>query len=395
VDTIAAEELTVLPGAEEVLALLEVRAQVASGQWDLVVVDCAPTAETLRLLALPEALSWYMDRVLPVQRRVVKALHPVFSRAAGVPMPRDTVFEAVQRLHADLAEVRDLLTGPDASVRLVLTPESVVVAEARRSLTTLSLYGYRVDGVVANRIFPDAGADAWRREWVQVQTAQLAEVETSFAPLNVARSEFRPREPVGAQELAVFAEQLYGDRDPLARAAGAPPLSVERRGDQVRVRLALPLAERGEVDVVRRGDDLVVTVGSYRRVIALPSMLRAVRGHRRPARRGPAPGSVPAAGHTSAAGERRPRRRTRKRWIAMSDAHDAVGSLGEEAVKLLAAMSTWADEHTAGEAGPSGDRACSCAPAATCAWCPVCQALSTVRAASPSSRSSSWRPAWH
>jgi arsenite-transporting ATPase len=273
VDAIAAEELTVLPGAEEVLALLEVRDQVASGQWDLVVVDCAPTAETLRLLALPEALSWYMDRVLPVQRRVVKALHPVLSRAAGVPMPRDTVFDAVQRLHADLAEVRDLLTGPDASVRLVLTPESVVVAEARRSLTTLSLYGYRVDGVVANRIFPDAGADAWRREWVQAQTAQLAEVETSFAPLNVARSEFRPREPVGAQELAVFAEQLYGDRDPLARAAGAPPLSVERRGDQVRVRLALPLAERGEVDVVRRGGDLVVTVGSYRRVIALPSML--------------------------------------------------------------------------------------------------------------------------
>jgi arsenite-transporting ATPase len=273
VDTIAAEELTVLPGAEEVLALLEVRDQVASGRWDLVVVDCAPTAETLRLLALPEALSWYMDRVLPVQRRVVKALRPVLSRAAGVPMPHDTVFDALQRLHADLAEVRDLLTGSQASVRLVLTPEAVVVAEARRALTTLSLYGYRVDGVVANRIFPDAGADAWRREWVAAQAAQLAEAESSFAPLPVVRSLFRPREPIGADELAALAGELYAQHDPLATAAHRPPLTVERRGEHVRVRLALPLAERGGVDVVRRGGDLVVTVGSNRRVIALPRML--------------------------------------------------------------------------------------------------------------------------
>ena len=120
------------------------------------VVDCAPTAETLRLLALPEALGWYMDRVFPAERRIVKALRPVLAKAAGVPMPQDDVFDAVERLHRDLEEVHALLTGPDASVRLVLTPETVVVAEARRSLTTLSLFGYRVDGVVANRVFPDA-----------------------------------------------------------------------------------------------------------------------------------------------------------------------------------------------------------------------------------------------
>jgi arsenite-transporting ATPase len=282
VDRIAAEELTVLPGAEEVLALLEVRDQVASGRWDLVVVDCAPTAETLRLLALPEALSWYMDRILPAQRRVVRALRPVLTRAAGVPMPRDTVFDAVERLHADLAEVRELLTGPDASVRLVLTPEAVVLAEARRALTTLSLYGYRVDGVVANRIFPDAGADEWRREWVAAQTGLLAEVDASFAPLPVCRSAFRPREPIGAAALRELADDLYADVDPLRRPPPEPSLQVERRGDRARVRLALPLADRQEVDVARHGGDLVVTVGSYRRVIALPGMLArfAVTGAR-------------------------------------------------------------------------------------------------------------------
>src|SRR5207342_553272 len=139
-DPVAAEELTVIPGAEEVLALLELRLHALSDDWDLIVVDCAPTAETLRLLALPEALGWYMQRVFPVQQRLVKALRPVLTRAAGVPMPGGSVLD----------EVRNLLSGPEASVRIVLTPEAVVLAEARRAYTTLSLFGYRVDGVVAN-----------------------------------------------------------------------------------------------------------------------------------------------------------------------------------------------------------------------------------------------------
>ena len=134
VDPIEAAELTVLPGADEVLALLEVRDQVRSGSWDLVVVDCAPTGETLRLLALPEALGWYMDRVFPLERRLIKTLRPVLRRAAGVPMPHEAVFDAIERMHAELAAVREVLTGPRSSVRLVLTPESVVVAEARRDV---------------------------------------------------------------------------------------------------------------------------------------------------------------------------------------------------------------------------------------------------------------------
>jgi arsenite-transporting ATPase len=274
VDPIAAEELTVLPGAEEVLALLEVRDQARSGRWDVIVVDCAPTAETLRLLALPEALGWYMDRVLPMERRMVKVLKPVLTRAAGVPMPQDSVFDAVERLHADLSEVRDLLTGPDASVRLVLTPESVVVAEARRSLTTLSLYGYRVDGVVANRIFPSDAADSWRQGWVDAQASILAEVSTSFAPLEVWRSAYRPAEPVGLEQLRAFAGDLYAGTDPFALPTGPDPVEVTRDGSTVHLRVALPFAERHDVDLARHGDELVVTVGSYRRLLALPAALR-------------------------------------------------------------------------------------------------------------------------
>jgi arsenite/tail-anchored protein-transporting ATPase len=273
VDPIEAEELTVLPGAEEVLALLEVRDQARSGRWDLVVVDCAPTAETLRLLALPDALGWYMDRIFPAERRVVRALRPLLGRAAGVPMPRDHIFAAVERLHGELREVRDVLTGPEASIRLVLTPESVVVAEARRTLTSLSLFGYRVDGVVANRVFP-AGGDAWRRQWVQAQAVQLAEVVASFAPLPIHQAPYGDAEPVGAQALTALAATTYGDTDPFAVVPSEEPVRLERSGEEFVLSLALPLASRAETDLARSGDDLIITVGSHRRVLALPSALR-------------------------------------------------------------------------------------------------------------------------
>jgi arsenite/tail-anchored protein-transporting ATPase len=276
-DPVAAEELTVVPGAEEVLALLELRLHAASGRWDVVVVDCAPTAETLRLLALPEALGWYIDRVLPVERRVVKALRPVLTRAAGVPMPGDTVFDAVVRLHAELDEVRELLTGPEASVRIVLTPESVVLAEARRSWTTLSLYGYRVDGVVANRVFPAEGADDWRAGWVVAQDAVLAEVEESFAGLPLWRSEYRRGEPVGVAALRDLAAETYAGADPLVVSGGEGPFRVTSDRHGTVVHLALPLAGRADVDLARNGDELVVTVGSYRRLLTVPAGLARLR----------------------------------------------------------------------------------------------------------------------
>lgn len=273
VDPLAAEELTVIPGAEEVLALLELRLHALSGEWDVIVVDCAPTAETLRLLALPEALGWYMHRVLPVERRVVKALKPVLTRAAGVPMPGDTVFDAVERLHAELDEVQSLLSGEGASVRLVLTPENVVLAEARRSYTTLSLYGYRVDGVVANRVFPADGGDDWRAGWVSAQDEVLARTAQSFTGLPIWRSVYRTAEPVGVPTLTQLARELYDGDDPLAVPPGGGPFRVSRNSRGAVLRLALPNVTRAEVDLARHGDDLVVTVGSYRRLLTLPAGL--------------------------------------------------------------------------------------------------------------------------
>ena len=275
VDSVAAEELTVLPGADELLALLELRDQIRSGRWDVVVVDCAPTAETLRLLALPEALGWFVERMFPLDRQVVRSLRPVLGRVAGFPMPRDGVLDALARLHAELAEVREVLADAGTSVRLVLTPEAVVVAEARRTLTSLSLFGYRVDAVVANRVFPaDGTADPWLAGWVSAQQDRLTEVEDSFAPLPVLRGPYCAAEPVGAEALGALAEQMYADTDPVAAPAEQGPLDVERSGDEFVLTVRLPFADRDAMDLVRSGDELVLSVGSSRRVLALPSALR-------------------------------------------------------------------------------------------------------------------------
>lgn len=299
VDPVAAEELTVIPGAEEVLALLELRLHALSGEWDAIVVDCAPTAETLRLLALPEALGWYMQRIFPAQRRIVRTFKPVLTKAAGVPMPEDTVFDAVDRLHRELEEVRLLLSGSESSVRVVLTPEQVVLAEARRSYTTLSLYGYRVDGVIANRVFPVGGDDAWRAGWVRAQSTVLDEVDQSFAGLPVWRSVYRQTEPVGVTALAELAAEAYAGSDPLAVPAGDGPFRVTRTDEGATLHLALPGITKEHVDLARNGDELVVTlreapavsaeppiqrdapsisasgraVGSYRRLLSLPASL--------------------------------------------------------------------------------------------------------------------------
>jgi arsenite/tail-anchored protein-transporting ATPase len=272
VDPIEAEELTVLPGAEEVLALLELRRQVS--QWDVVVVDCAPTAETLRLLALPEALNWYMDRVFPVERRVIRSLRPVLSHLAGVPMPPDRVFAAVERLHTELSEVRRLLVDPAiTSVRLVLTPEAVVVAEARRTFTSLAMHGYRVDGIVANRVFP-ARDDEFVAGWAAAQQQQLDGIAASFGALPLWQSPYRSAEPVGLIALSELAADVYGTGDPLVVTETPEPMTLERVStDEYVLGVALPFADKREIDLVRKDDELVLTVGSHRRVLALPSVL--------------------------------------------------------------------------------------------------------------------------
>ena len=275
VEGIEAEELAVLPGLDELFGLVDLKAHAASGEWDTLVVDCAPTSETIRLLSLPDVLSWYMDRIFPMTRRVNKVVAPVVSRVTKLPVAGDRVFGAADRFYARLDGVKELLGDPSvSSARLVVNPEKMVIAEARRTYTYLALFGYAVDAVVVNRVLPAAISDPWFDRWKTVQAEHLATIDEAFAPLPVLRAHLAESEVVGLPALTELAAEVYGDTPPSARLHEGQPLRFERVADGRRaILIDLPFVGKGELDVGRRGSELLVTLGPYRRALTLPDSL--------------------------------------------------------------------------------------------------------------------------
>ncbi len=274
VEGIEAEELAVIPGLDELFGLVDLKAHAGSGAWDTIVVDCAPTAETIRLLSLPDVLSWYMDRIFPMTRRVNRVVGPVVSRMTKLPVAGDRVFGAADRFYARLDGVKELLSDPEVtSARLVVNPERMVIAEARRTYTYLALFGYAVDAVIVNRVLPAAVRDPWFDRWKAVQAEHLVSIEEGFAPLPVLRAHLAETEVVGLPALAELAAELYGDRPPAASLHAGRPLRFERSEGRRTVVLDLPFADRADLDVGRRGAELLITVGPYRRVLTLPDSL--------------------------------------------------------------------------------------------------------------------------
>ncbi len=275
VDEIEAEELSVVPGLDEIFALTDIKRYAASDDWDVIVVDCAPTAETIRLLSLPAVLSWWMERLFPMGRRVNKMVSPLLGQVTGLPVPGDDVFGAVERFYDRLDGVKELLTDRAVTTaRLVVNPERMVVAEARRTYTYLSLFGYSVDAVIANRLLPDEIDDPWFASWKQRHLEHLETIEEGFAPVPILRAELAPHELVGVDRLREFGTALYGDDDPAGHFADVTPLTLERTDDGDVLIIDLPFTDKDELALGRRRDELLVRVGPYRRSVLLPDSLR-------------------------------------------------------------------------------------------------------------------------
>ncbi|MGE5227364.1 MAG: ArsA family ATPase [Planctomycetaceae bacterium] len=274
-ETIQAEELTVIPGLDEIFALIDVKTHVESGEYDVLVVDCAPTAETLRLLSLPDIMNWYIERIWPVERKVVRAVRPIVSRMTTLPIAGDHVFAAVERLHANLDAVRAILSDEDvSSVRLVVNPEKMVIAEARRTYTYLGLFGYRVDAVVVNRIIPPDVTDPYFGKWKDIQAEHLATVHESFEPVPILNARLFDREMIGVPLLVEMADEVYGDRDAVSVLYHDDPIRVRKRGTGYVLTMRLPFVSRDEMDIHRRGEELFVRVGPYKRNLILPQTLK-------------------------------------------------------------------------------------------------------------------------
>ena len=274
IQEIEAEELSVIPGLDELFALADVKRHHDEGPYDCVVVDCAPTGETLRLLSLPDIIQWYMDRVFPIERRVMGALRPVARRMTSIPLPDDNVYSAVRRFYDRLDGVRKVLTdGDNTSVRLVVNPERMVIAEAKRTYTYLNLFGYRVDAIVANRLLPDEVSDPYFDRWKELQRGHLDTIESSFAPLPILKARLREQELVGAELLAGLGEEIYGDADASVVLHGEDPMTITKQGTSYVLTLRLPFTGKDALELSTKADELFVKVGPYRRTIMLPKML--------------------------------------------------------------------------------------------------------------------------
>jgi arsenite-transporting ATPase len=271
---IEAEEFLVFPGMDELFALLEVNRHARSGVYDVIVVDCAPTAETLRLLSLPEVLSWYFEKVLPTERRLMRAARPILSRLTDLPLPADEVFTSAQSVFESIEEVKELMSAPDVtSARLVVNPEKMVIDEARRTYSYLGLFGYGVDGVVVNRILPDIVADPYFERWRAIQKGHLDTIDDAFPDIPRLRLRLFDDEMVGVDRLRFMAMELYGADDPIRDFEATTPFRIIDADGGVSMEIDIPFVDKSELDVLRTGHEIYIQVGPYRRSFILPAAL--------------------------------------------------------------------------------------------------------------------------
>jgi arsenite-transporting ATPase len=275
VDGLVADEVSIMPGMEELSNLLCIDDQRASGLYDVLVVDAAPTGETLRLLSLPEAMRWWMDQLFPAYRRGMSIARPLLRALTDAPLPPDTVyaslldvFQRLERLHRTLVD--PLLT----SIRLVLNPEKMVVAETQRTYTYLSLFGYPTDLVVANRVVSPDVTDPYFAAWKESQAAQLRRIHEGFGPLPVKTVPLFGNEVVGLEALGRLATAAFGADDPTRRFFEGRTPTIEQAADGgYRLAVPVPFATRGEIRVLHSGEELIVQVGAFRHRQVLPHTL--------------------------------------------------------------------------------------------------------------------------
>ncbi len=269
---VEAEELAILPGMEELSAMMYINEYRREQRYDVIVLDAAPTAESMRFISMPTTLDWYMKHIFPFQRNLLKAVRPIANRVAPFELPTDSYFANIRNLFEKLEGVDDLMEDPHTtSVRLVTNPEKMVLRETQRAFVYFSLHGLTVDAVIVNRLLPRDVTDAFFTEWHTSQEKVLEEIEEYFAPVPVRRVPLFAHEVIGKERLRELAGVLYDEgEDAAAVTRTEKPYTFGKSDGIYEIRLLLPFAVKGEVGLFKKGDELVVEIGTLRRHIGLP-----------------------------------------------------------------------------------------------------------------------------
>jgi arsenite-transporting ATPase len=252
-----------------------IRRHAETRQFDVLVVDCAPTGETLQLLAFPDVARWYLNRIFPIERRVMKLARPMVQPFIGIPLPSDEIYGSIRQLLVDLDSMKEILGDPKScTVRIVLNLEKMVIKESQRAFTYLNLYEYQVDAVIVNRVLPEEAGSGYFADWRKVQARYAAQVEETFAPVPILNTRLFEHEIVGIPQLSEMAESLFGATAPEQILYEAKPQSLRKLGDEYELSLQVPFVTRDQVELTQKDDELYISVGPYKRELSLPRVLR-------------------------------------------------------------------------------------------------------------------------
>ena len=277
VKDITTEELTVFPGMEDLLSLLRILGYYKDGKFDVIVIDCAPTGETLALLSFPEMLRWWMEKLFPIKKKVLKVAGPIVEPLLKIPMPSGQVLSEIDKMYYNLEEMKKVFSDRDVtSIRIVVNPEKMVVKEAQRSFTYLNIYDFNVDAVVVNRVIPDGVTDSYFSVWKDIQKKYLAEIGDSFSPIPIFRAPLFETEVVGFPVLERMAEEVFGDADPTSINYVGRAHEIKKEGDSYVMSIDIPFAEKDALSLNQKGDELIVRVGNVKRNITLPRTIASL-----------------------------------------------------------------------------------------------------------------------
>jgi arsenite-transporting ATPase len=276
-DEVLAEELAVLPGMEEISLLLYINKYVREKEFDVILLDCAPTGESLRFISIPTTLEWYMDKVFKLERTVVKYVRPVAKRVYDVPLPGDEYFQAIEDLFEKLRGVDQLLVDPEiTTVRLVTNPEKVVLKETQRAFMYFCLYKMSIDAIIMNRLLPDNIKDDYFKDWIKGQQYRLEEAQDYFNPVPIFPVDLFAGEVIGYNDLKQLADQIYKDKNPLQRFFKDEPYRLSKKNSIYSLKLKLPFISKQDVELNKLHEELVIRIGGFKRHIMLPRQVASL-----------------------------------------------------------------------------------------------------------------------
>jgi|YelNatPaOPRAMG01_1025707.scaffolds.fasta_scaffold05694_4 arsenite-transporting ATPase len=275
-DELMSDELATLPGMDELFSLLKILEFKQDGEYDTVIIDCAPTASTIRLLSFPEIFQWYMDKFFNIGRKIAKVIRPAAERLTRIPFPKDEVYASIEKLYMKMIKIKELLLdNKTTTIRLVINPEKMVINESQRAYTYLNMFGFTVDAVIVNKVYPKEINNSYLSNWLEIQDKHIKHISNVFHGTQIFKSILYDKEMVGVQSLSKLAKDLFNDDDPTKCFSKEPPIKITKKGSYFVLMIKMPGVKKEDISLLTSGDELIIKIMNFQRNLMLPRALQS------------------------------------------------------------------------------------------------------------------------